>query len=299
MQPIHTLDSSHSSPNFSSRRGLTPTSLVMSYTASPEERSLYLLTRNDVPLGSRVSAHYLVPTRRNFAYHLVDEEHRAYHAGAAEWHGERDVNSTSIGISSVNWGYTYGWVPTKPETPSLIPLWMNGVRLQRVLFEPLVNRGMPLLSRSWHDYPQEQIDTLVSLSQMIVEKWKLRPSMVIGHSDVAVGRKVDPGPRFPWKTLADHGVGMWPDQTVDRLYTDKPQGSSIPWLQKSLASWGFKTPQSGKLDARTSAVVKAFQLHFRQDKFDGWPDAETYDRLDQLICQRRWQEVEPDRAKAL
>ncbi len=123
----------------------------------------------DAPLG-RVSAHYVVD-EAGAVYSLVPEEHRAWHAGAASWEGEVDVNGRSIGIEIVNGGHDF---------------------------------GLP-------DYPDAQIDSVIALLRGILARWELTPSRVVAHSDIAPERKEDPGEKFPWKRLADAGVSIWPE----------------------------------------------------------------------------------------
>lgn len=85
------------SPNFDERR---PNFVILHHTSNDSiEHSLRVLT-GPTP---RVSAHYLI-ARDGRIYHLVDERHRAWHAGASFWGGQRDLNSASIGIELDNNG---------------------------------------------------------------------------------------------------------------------------------------------------------------------------------------------------
>jgi N-acetylmuramoyl-L-alanine amidase len=99
-------------------------------------------------------------------YALVDEANRAWHAGVSNWEGEEDVNSRSIGVEIVNGGHDF---------------------------------GLP-------DFPDAQIDAVIALLRDILARRSLAPSRVVGHSDVAPGRKQDPGEKFPWQRLAEAGV---------------------------------------------------------------------------------------------
>ncbi len=101
-------------------------------------------------------------------YRLVAEEHRAWHAGISNWEGEGDVNSRSIGIEIVNGGHDF---------------------------------DLP-------EFPVVQIEAVIGLLQEILARHGLQPSRVLGHSDVAPGRKLDPGEKFPWTRLADAGVAI-------------------------------------------------------------------------------------------
>jgi N-acetylmuramoyl-L-alanine amidase len=90
-------------------------------------------------------------------------------------------------------------------------------------------------------------------------------------------RKLDPGPLFPWKRLAEQGIGIWPnEQAVARQQTRfETQLPSISWYQTQLARFGYDTPQTGELDVATRHVLAAFQMHFRPARYDGTPDAQT------------------------
>jgi len=211
--------------------------VILHYTAASLERSLALLTRGEV------SSHYLIgDDERATVYQLVDESRRAWHAGDSQWDGRTWLNSSSIGIEIVNPGYK--------DTP-------NG--------------------RLWYPYSEAQIEHLVALLQDIVKRNGIAPRYIIGHSDIAPMRKLDPGPMFPWQRLAEKGLGVWPDaravaQQKARFDVNLP---SIAWYQQQLARFGYATPQTGELDVMTRNVLAAFQMRFRPARFDGEPDAQT------------------------
>lgn len=269
------------SPNFTERRNNGfPNILVMHYTACPTSEALQTLTSRN----SQVSAHYVIPPEGDKVYRLVSEKMRAWHAGRAEWRGESDVNSYSIGIEIVNLGYTYGFVPEEPANPFLKSPWSLAMHAQRYAGE----KGfLPFAKKTWHPFPLDQMDLTTRLSQNIIKEWPIDPRNVVGHADIAPGRKVDPGPLFDWESLAKRGVGVWPDPHTDRVHSNKPQGISIPWMQESLKNWGYKTPQNGSLDPETRNGIGAFQMHFRQNKYDGVIDEESMDILDMLLCQSK------------
>ena len=107
-------------------------------------------------------------------YRLVPEHFRAWHAGKGSWAGRKDINSRSIGIEIVNGGHEF---------------------------------GLPA-------FPREQIDAVIALSRDIIARHDIPAGNIIGHSDMAPNRKEDPGERFPWRRLADAGVGLYPDLDV-------------------------------------------------------------------------------------
>lgn len=211
--------------------------VVLHYTNASLDRSLALLTHGEV------SSHYLIGDDRDATiYQLVDESRRAWHAGDSQWEGRTWLNSTSIGIEIVNPGFT--------DTPT---------------------------GRVWHPYSEAQIQSLIVLLKDIVQRNNIQPRHIIGHSDIAPLRKLDPGPLFPWKRLADAGLGIWPDaravaQVQARFAVNPP---SVTWYQQQLARFGYAIEQSGELDVATRHVLAAFQMRFRAQRFDGQPDAQT------------------------
>ena len=217
--------------------------LILHYTAEDFPTALKLLTEGDV------SSHYLVNDNPPTIYRLVDENRRAYHAGVSYWKGATQLNASSIGIEIVNRGYE--------ETPA---------------------------GRVWYDYPQKQIDAVIALVKKIVREHEIKPERILGHSDIAPGRKVDPGPRFPWQQLADAGLIPWPDANVVAMKTAvyEQELPDVAWFQQKLSQHGFAVPLNGELDKRTQDTVSAFQMKYRQARFDGIPDAETAALLDVL-----------------
>jgi len=212
--------------------------IVVHYTSASLERSLQLLTHGDV------SSHYLISDDKSATiYKLMDENQRAWHAGESQWQGRTWLNSSSIGIEIVNPGYK--------DTPT---------------------------GRLWYPYSEAQIQSLITLLKDISQRNGISPRHIIGHSDIAPLRKLDPGPLFPWKRLADEGLGLWPnEQAVARqqaVFNTNPL-PEVGWFQAQLARLGYDTPQTGELDVATRHVLAAFQMHYRPARFDGTPDAQT------------------------
>ncbi len=210
--------------------------VILHYTSTGLERSLQLLTKGEV------SSHYLIDAGPATVYQLVDESKRAWHAGESEWEGRTWLNSTSIGIELVNAGYD--------ETPQ---------------------------GRVWYPFSEVQIQALIALLKDITARHHIEPRHVIGHSDIAPLRKLDPGPLFPWKRLAAAGFGLWPDAKAvsDAQVAFEQHLPPISWYQQQLAKVGYATPQNGELDVATRHVLAAFQMHYRPQRFDGTPDAQT------------------------
>ena len=109
---------------------------------------------------------------------------------------------------------------------------------------------------------------------------------MLAHSDVAPGRKRDPGEAFPWRRLWEDGVGHWvpPDAPSGAgLFRHEEEGLPVRALQAMLALYGYGIELTGVYDRRTRAVVEAFQRHFRPALVDGEADASTVATLKALI----------------
>ena len=180
---------------------------------------------------------------------MVPEGRRAWHAGASSWDGETDINSSSIGIEIAN-----------PGHPG----------------------GLPA-------FPADQMQSVAELAGDIVKRWRIAPDRVLGHSDVAPGRKLDPGEAFPWRALHEFGVGHWivPAPIRDgRFFALGDRGMPIEALQAMLAMYGYSAKITGLFDEDTEKVVAAFQRHFRPERVDGVADASTITTLRDLIARR-------------
>lgn len=177
---------------------------------------------------------------------LVQEGQRAWHAGKSAWAGEVDINSCSIGIEIAN-----------PGHPG----------------------GLPM-------FPAVQIEAVVQLCLDCGKRWSIRPERVLGHSDVAPIRKVDPGENFPWKTLHEAGVGHWVEASPiagGRFFQLGEAGQPIEALQSMLSLYGYDLEITGNFCERTKGVLEAFQRHFRPALVDGIADFSTIDTLHRLL----------------
>ncbi|TGX52315.1 N-acetylmuramoyl-L-alanine amidase [Sphingomonas gei] len=145
------------SPNFDARE-LPISMIVLHYTGMASAQAAIDRLRDP---EAKVSAHYLVDEDGSIL-RLVDERHRAWHAGRSHWRGVTDVNSASIGIEIVNPGHEFGYRP----------------------------------------FTDAQMGSLIPLVAEIKERHGVTRGNVVGHSDVAPARKQDPGELFNWHALA-------------------------------------------------------------------------------------------------
>ena len=223
--------------------------LVLHYTAENFSSSMNALT------GQSVSVHYVVPDPTDPSYtglgfngvrifNLVDEDDRAWHAGVSTWDRRLNLNDTSIGIEIV-------YTPTEGGDGN--------------------DYVFPL-------YNPDQIQAVKDLCRNILQRYpNIKPTYVVGHSDIAYTRKSDPGAAFPWKDLYDAGIGAWYDlETVER-YKQEFNARGLPnryELLKKFEKYGYSIADVHE-DRSFFQLTRAFQLHFRQNSYDGVMDTET------------------------
>lgn len=180
---------------------------------------------------------------------MVGEELRAWHAGVSTWEDEIDINSASIGIEIQNPGHSGGYP----------------------------------------DFPLPQMQAVAALSKDIITRHAIKAQHVLAHSDVAPGRKVDPGEKFDWHYLHAQGVGHWvePEPVSSGVFLQEGDtGQSVLALQGMLKMYGYGIECHGQYDKRTRQVVEAFQRHFRPAKVDGVADQSSVATLHKLLKAR-------------
>lgn len=174
-------------------------------------------------------------------YELVPPPYRAWHAGISYWRGKTKLNDISIGIEIVNPGHEFGYVP----------------------------------------FPEAQISSVIALCKQLQTDYQFPPFHIVGHSDIAPLRKQDPGELFPWRKLAEEGIGLWHEQEFD-VFTTVPllfpsdQGDAVLTLQKKLFSLGYEVTFNSTFDDVTEAVILAFKRHYCPETlgkyWDSWSE---------------------------
>ncbi len=196
------------SPNFEPRRGRDcPDMIIIHYTGTLTAEEAAGYYLNEVEdKQAGKISPHYMIDRDGSIIQFVDESMRAWHAGKACWRGERDINSRSVGIELVNPGHENGYEP----------------------------------------FHEAQVTALIQLCREIIERYNIVPVNVLGHSDIAPGRKLDPGEFFDWRRLSGEGVGVWPEDTGD-LVLD---------VHQALLDMGYDP------DASFDDLLYAFQQHF-------------------------------------
>lgn len=244
-----------------------PDSIILHYTGMADAASALLWLSN--PL-SEVSCHYFV-FEDGRIWQLMPEGRRAWHAGRGSWHDESDMNSASIGIEIAHPGHDLGRHfgadgKLEPLAPDIAP-------------NPFPPPGPP--------FPEAQVAAVIRLVADIKRRWSILDARILAHSDIAPGRKIDPGETFPWDRLAQAGLGLWPAERPSKpdgpAYRPGDEGMPVAALQSMFARFGYGLEISGVYDQRTIDVVSAFQRHWRPTKVDGIADSETLATLAALM----------------
>lgn len=228
------------SPNFDERQNGKIKYLILHYTGmATGKEALERLCSKE----AKVSAHYLIEEDGEI-FLLVKEEKRAWHAGISKWEEDVGLNDLSIGIEIVNSGHPY-----------------------------------PGYESVYKPFPEAQMNSVISLSKDILKRHQIKPWHVLGHSDIAWRRKIDPGELFDWERLATEGIGAW-SNADQNIYIDE---INVNEFHNKLAQYGFDTAD---VETDLKEITTAFQRHFRPNNIDGNIDRETYNILYNLVSQK-------------
>jgi N-acetylmuramoyl-L-alanine amidase len=254
---------SWSSPNFDSREG-TPVSLVvLHYTGMATAEDALRRLVDPAPVAGAFPgpwqaadidpatplarvSSHWVVEENGRLHELVPEQHRAWHAGRGSWRGAENVNARSVGIEIANGGHDFGLPP----------------------------------------YPEAQIVAVMGLVRDILSRHGLDGRAVIAHSDLAPGRKADPGEHFPWARLAQAGLAVHPAVPPTPrlpLASVGSQGALVARLRWKLAQIGYGVGEGDVFDEELSVVVRAVQRRIRPALIDGALDLETSALIDDFL----------------
>ena len=109
--------------------------------------------------------------------------------------------------------------------------------------------GIELDNNGSAAYPQAQIDSLLLLLEDLCTRLGIPRHQVIAHADMAPTRKTDPGPQFPWLSLARAGFGRWPAGALETPPVTFDAMGALRLL-------GYDTTDA-------AAAIRAFRIHFR------------------------------------
>jgi N-acetylmuramoyl-L-alanine amidase len=183
-------------PNVGGR--LVPRWLVLHYTAGSSAASAVASLCTHKPSGN-CSAHAVL-ARDGTITQLAPFNVVTWHAGVSQWDGVVGLNNASIGIEIDNAG-ALNAVGEKYVT------WYGREVPAAQVMLAAHRHGGPV--RPWHAYTPEQIERCIELAELLVQRYGLQA--VLGHDDIARGRKLDPGPAFPLSSIASRVLGREDD----------------------------------------------------------------------------------------
>ncbi|MDA8919297.1 N-acetylmuramoyl-L-alanine amidase [Candidatus Pelagibacter sp.] len=170
---------------------------------------------------------------------MVPDLYIAWHAGESSWKNYKSLNQNSIGIEITNPGHEYGY----------------------------------------ENFTKKQITALLKLCKFLIKKYKISPKNILGHSDIALLRKKDPGEKFPWKYLSKNRIGIW--HTLNKQDLIKNRKLKISKIEENIffnnllkVGYSKKYIKDNGKNKYLIELVKTFQRRFRQELVDGKIDQE-------------------------
>ncbi len=179
---------------------------------------------------------------------MLPELYIAWHAGVSRWGKYKSLNKNSIGIEISNPGHKYGYV----------------------------------------NFSKKQIKNLIKLSKYLIIKYKIKQNCILGHSDIAPDRKLDPGEKFPWKLFSEKKIGIWHNLNIKNLYLLRKKTTSYhenKLFIKSLKKFGYfhKSIIIKNKIKFEKLLIKSFQRRFRPELINGIIDQECLKIMTKLL----------------
>jgi len=170
---------------------------------------------------------------------MVPDLYIAWHAGESSWKNHKSLNQNSIGIEITNPGYEHGY----------------------------------------KKFTKKQITALLRLSKFLIKEYKIRPKNILGHSDIAILRKKDPGEKFPWEYLSKNKIGIWhtlnkQDLTKNRKIKTNKIEENIFFRNLFKIGYSKTYSKDSSKNKYLRELAKSFQRRFRQELVDGKIDQE-------------------------
>ena len=167
---------------------------------------------------------------------MVPDLYIAWHAGKSCWRNHKSLNDNSIGIEISNPGHENGYT----------------------------------------NFNHNQVKSIIKISKFIIKKYKIKKKNILGHSDIAPLRKIDPGEKFPWKFLYKNKIGIWHNINLRKIKTfrGKISESNLIKFINNLKKIGYRIEYSNSNQLKK--LIKIFQMRFRPELVDGKLDIECY-----------------------
>jgi len=159
---------------------------------------------------------------------MVEDNKTAWHAGKSKWKHFNNLNKYSIGIEIQNKGH-----------------YIN-----------------------YQNFTKKQIFSLIQLIKKLLKKYKIKKENVLGHSDIAPLRKLDPGEKFPWRLLSKKGAANWfRKYKYKKLDLDFKTRRKI--FFKNIYKIGYRFFNLSKQSKKDRKIILAFQRRYLPNEMSG------------------------------
>ena len=166
--------------------------------------------------------------RNGIIYRMVDDNKVAWHAGKSKWKNINNLNKYSLGIEIQNKGHFI----------------------------------------SYQNFPKKQIFSLIKLIKILMNNYKIKKENILGHSDIAPLRKLDPGEKFPWSFLSSKGVANWyPKFKPNSISFERKTRRKI--FFRNIYKIGYRFFHLSKETKKDRIIIKAFQRRYLPNEVNG------------------------------
>ena len=166
--------------------------------------------------------------RNGAIFRMVEDNKIAWHAGKSKWKNTKNLNKYSIGIEIQNKGHFI----------------------------------------HYQNFPKKQISTLIKLIKKLMRKYKIKKENILGHSDIAPLRKIDPGEKFPWFFLSTKGAALWYPKFKSKK-SDVDIKSRRKIFFKNIHKIGYRFFNLSKKSKQDRMIIMAFQRRFVAKEING------------------------------
>ena len=180
--------------------------------------------------------------RSGTIYRMVDDNKVAWHAGKSKWRNIKNLNEYSIGIEIQNKGHFI----------------------------------------KYQNFTKKQIISLIQLIKILKKKYKINNENILGHSDIAPLRKLDPGEKFPWNLLSSKGVSIWYPKLKLRKYNTE-SNSRRKMFFKNIHKIGYRFFNLSKKSNKDHKIIRNFQRRFLPNEVNGKITDKTL-KISQLLA---------------
>ena len=129
-------------------------------------------------------------------------------------------------------------------------------------------------------YKKEQIESLIKLSSSLKKKYKILNKNILGHSDIAPNRKIDPGIYFPWEALSKNSIGLWAKNRLDNSKLDK---KSLKLFLKNLRKLGYPYLRLNNNPNLNTLVIESFHRHHLPTMVKSTPNQTSLNKTIDLL----------------